>query len=82
MESSVAVAAGRGSIPRATTMKNHTSNPDIKLAYSVEEAAELLSIKRDSLYELIHTEQLGSFKVGARRLIARRHLEEFIERVA
>jgi excisionase family DNA binding protein len=55
------------------------NSQDNKFAYSIEEAAELLSIKRDSLYELIHTEQLGSFKVGARRLIAHRHLEAFIE---
>ena len=55
------------------------NTPETKFAYSIEEAAELLSIKRDSLYELIHTEQLGSFKVGARRLIAHQQLEEFIE---
>ncbi len=52
---------------------------DQKFAYSIDEAAELLSIKRDSLYELIHTKQLGSFKIGARRLIAHQHLEAFIE---
>ncbi|MGH1491807.1 MAG: helix-turn-helix domain-containing protein [Acidimicrobiales bacterium] len=54
------------------------NTPDPKLAYSIEEAAELLSIKRDSIYELIHTDQLGSFKIGSRRLIARQHLEDFI----
>ena len=59
-------------------MNNNTSTPDGKFAYSIEEAAELLSIKRDSLYELINTDQLGSFKVGARRLIARQQLEAFI----
>ena len=60
-------------------MTNHLNHPDHKFAYSIEEAAELLSLKRDSLYELMHTGQLGSFKVGARRLIAHRHLEAFIE---
>ena len=64
-------------------MRNQLQNPyDPKLAYSIEEAAEMLSIKRDSLYELLNTNQLRSFKVGARRLIARRHLEEFIDKVA
>ena len=53
--------------------------PDPKFAYSIEEAAELLSIKRDSLYDLIQTNKLGSFKVGTRRLIAHRQLEAFIE---
>ncbi len=66
----------RGSILRLATMSN---TPETKLAYSVEEAAELLSIRRDSIYELLHTGQLGSFKIGARRLIAHRHLEAFIE---
>lgn len=55
------------------------NTPDPKFAYSIDEAAELLSIKRDSIYELIHTDQLGSFKIGSRRLIAHRHLEAFIE---
>ena len=64
-------------------MRNQLPNPyDPKLAYSIEEAAEMLSIKRDSLYELLNTNKLRSFKVGARRLIARRHLEEFIDQVA
>lgn len=57
----------------------NTPTTETKFAYSIEEAAELLSIKRDSLYELIHTKQLGSFKVGARRLIAHQQLEAFIE---
>ena len=60
-------------------MSNQTQHPDHKFAYSIEEAAELLSIKRDSLYELIQTDKLGSFKVGARRLIAHQQLEAFIE---
>jgi excisionase family DNA binding protein len=55
------------------------TTPDPKFAYSIEEAAELLSIKRDPIYELLNTGQLGSFKIGTRRLIAHRHLEAFIE---
>ena len=60
-------------------MRKQLQQPDHKFAYSIEEAAELLSIKRDSLYELIQSDKLGSFKVGTRRLIAHRHLEAFIE---
>ena len=55
------------------------NNPDPKFAYSIEEAAELLSIKRDSIHELLNTGELGSFKIGTRRLITHRHLEAFIE---
>ena len=61
------------------TMRNQLSHQEHKFAYSVEEAAELLSIKRDSLYGLIKSEQLGSFKVGTRRLVAHQHLETYIE---
>jgi excisionase family DNA binding protein len=60
-------------------MQHQTQPPNQKFAYSVEEAAELLSIKRDSLFELIRSNKLGSFKVGTRRLVAHRHLEAFIE---
>ena len=60
-------------------MTNQPPQPDHKFAYSIEEAAELLSIKRDSLYVLIQSDKLGSFKVGARRLIAHQQLEAFIE---
>ncbi len=52
-----------------------------KLAYSVEEAAQLLSVGRDAIYELIRTNQLRSFKIGARRLVALDHLHEFIDNV-
>jgi excisionase family DNA binding protein len=49
------------------------------MAYSIDEAAELLSVRRDSIYELLNSGELGSFKIGSRRLVAHRHLEAFIE---
>lgn len=60
-------------------MSNKPQHPEDKLAYSIEEAAKLLSVRRDSLYELIRSNKLGSFKVGSRRLVARQQLEAFIE---
>ncbi|MEM8923795.1 MAG: helix-turn-helix domain-containing protein [Actinomycetota bacterium] len=49
-----------------------------KLAYSVEEAAEALGISRRSIYELLRSGQLGSVKIGARRLIRRTDLDVFL----
>ena len=50
-----------------------------KLVYSVNEAAELLSIGRTMLYDLMREGRLPSLKVGHRRLIARADLERFVE---
>ena len=49
-----------------------------RLAYSPDEAAELLGISRELVHDLLRTGQLGSVKAGRRRLIARRHLEAFL----
>ena len=49
-----------------------------RLAYSPDEAAELLGISKELVYDLLRTGQLGSVKAGRRRLIAKRHLEAFL----
>jgi excisionase family DNA binding protein len=49
-----------------------------RLAYSPDEAAELLGISRKLVHDLLRTGQLGSVKAGRRRLIARHHLEAFL----
>jgi excisionase family DNA binding protein len=49
-----------------------------RLAYSPDEAAELLGISRELVHDLLRTGQLGSVKAGRRRLIGRHHLEEFL----
>jgi excisionase family DNA binding protein len=49
-----------------------------RLAYSPEEAAELLGISRELLHDLLRTGQLRSVKAGRRRLIGKHHLEEFL----
>ncbi len=46
-----------------------------RLAYSPEEAAELLGISRELVHDLLRTGQLGSVKAGRRRLIGKHHLE-------
>jgi excisionase family DNA binding protein len=48
------------------------------LAYSPDEAAELLGISAELVHDLLRTGQLGSVKAGRRRLIAKHHLEAFL----
>ncbi len=53
-------------------------NPqDERLAYSVEEAAQLTGLSRDLLYDEMRRGNLASVKVGRRRLITRQHLQQF-----
>jgi excisionase family DNA binding protein len=49
-----------------------------RLAYSPDEAAELLGISRELVHDLLRTGQLGSVKAGRRRLIAKHHLDAFL----
>ena len=49
-----------------------------RLAYSPEEAAELLGISKELVHDLLRTGQLGSVKAGRRRLISKHHLEAFL----
>src|SRR5207248_6363590 len=51
-----------------------------RLAYSPDEAAELLGISRELVHDLLRTGQLGSVKAGRRRLIGKHHLEQFLAR--
>ena len=49
-----------------------------RLAYSPDEAAELLGISGELVHDLLRTGQLGSVMAGRRRLIAKHHLEAFL----
>jgi excisionase family DNA binding protein len=52
--------------------------PAERLAYSVDEAARLTGLSRDLLYDEMRRGNLSFIKVGRRRLITRRHLEQFL----
>lgn len=52
-----------------------------KLAYTVQEAAELLSISRAQLYRLLDLCELGSITIGRSRRITASQLEEFVRRL-
>jgi excisionase family DNA binding protein len=54
--------------------------PAERLAYSPDEAAELLGISKELVHDLLRTGELGSVKAGRRRLIGRNHLEALLTR--
>jgi excisionase family DNA binding protein len=53
-----------------------------RLAYSVEEAAQITGLSRDLLYDQMRTGRLAYLKVGRRRIITRQHLEAFLTQAA
>jgi excisionase family DNA binding protein len=55
-----------------------TGPPKERLAYSVEEAAQITGLSRDLLYDQMRTGRLAYLKVGRRRIITRQHLEAFL----
>jgi len=60
-------------------MKDTTPDPPgERLAYSVDEAAQITGLSRDLLYDQMRTGQLAYLKVGRRRIITRQHLEAFL----
>jgi excisionase family DNA binding protein len=51
-----------------------------KLALSVEEAADCMSLAERAVWDLVGTGQLRSLKVGRRRIVPVSAIEEFLER--
>ena len=51
-----------------------------RLAYTVEDAAERLSLSRAHLYRLIEAQEIGSITIGRSRRITARQLDEFVRR--
>jgi excisionase family DNA binding protein len=62
--------------------KQPTAVSTPRLAVSVEEAAEMLSLGRSSIFMLLKEGQLKSVKAGKRRLIPIVELEAFLARLA
>lgn len=62
------------------TVKNHAPAP-VKIALSASEAAELISVSKSKMYEILRQDDCDfSFMIGGRRLISRSKLEAWIER--
>ena len=56
-----------------------TQHEPERLAYSVDEAAAVLGVARETIYELIRLGELRSRKAGSRRIIGRHHLLAFLD---
>jgi excisionase family DNA binding protein len=63
-------------------MSEPTPWPAERLAYSVDEVAQITGLSRDLLYDQMRAGLLGYIKVGRRRIITRRHLDAFLARTA
>lgn len=70
--------SGQTAAPIRSRRPSIDTEPE-RLAYSVEEAAAVLGIARETVYELIRLGQLRSRKAGSRRIIGRHHLLEFLD---
>jgi excisionase family DNA binding protein len=55
-----------------------TTDPDVRLLLTIDEACERLSISRPTFYELVHAGKLRSIKIGAARRVPASALEEFV----
>ncbi|WP_300613448.1 helix-turn-helix domain-containing protein [Trebonia sp.] len=72
-------AAAPGTAEPAGTAEPEAGQEATRLAYSVDEAARLTGLSRDLLYDQMRRGNLAYIKVGRRRLITRRHLEQFLD---
>jgi len=57
-----------------------STEPNERLAYSVNEAAAITGLSRDLLCDQMRVGKLAYLKVGRRRIITRQHLEAFLTR--
>ena len=63
-------------------MSEPAPGPAERLAYSVDEVAQITGLSRDLLYDQMRAGRLGYIKVGRRRIITRQHLDAFLARAA
>ena len=61
------------------TTKPDQSRPSDRLTYSVDEAARLLGISRNSCYEAIRRGEIPMIRLGRRILVPRSRLEDLLE---
>lgn len=60
------------------TVGSSSGNPAERLAFSVEGACRALPMSRESLYRLIRSGQIRTFKLGRRRYVTKQALLDFI----
>ena len=54
--------------------------PSPRLAYRIDEAAELVGISRDTIYKLIATGKLKTVKIGRCRVVTAKVLNAVLEK--
>jgi excisionase family DNA binding protein len=59
----------------------HTVAPVARLLLTVEETAEMLTISRWKVFELIRLRELRSVKIGGLRRVPRGAIDEYISRL-
>ena len=64
--------------PNTFHMTTETSRSE-RLTYTVEEAAELLGISRNSAYEAVRKGEIPTIRLGRRILIPRSRLEAMLD---
>ena len=52
-----------------------------KMAYTVEEASQLISLSRAQIYRLIDLGEMETIKIGKSRRITSRQLDEFLHKL-
>jgi len=56
------------------------SQANARLSFNIQEAVAATGLNRNALYRAIAANELQTFKVGKRRLVTARALQEFIDR--
>jgi excisionase family DNA binding protein len=75
--------AGKSDVEPATlSLKSNHSQQEESLLLNVRDGARLLSVSRSRVYELVHSRQIPSVRLGKRILIPRTTLARFIEEAA
>ena len=62
-------------------MNNVTGLGGLRVLYRIDEAAELLSISRSRVYELVRSGQIRTVKVGKSHRVPARSLDEYVARL-
>ncbi|MBB5735902.1 hypothetical protein FHT09_001642 [Xanthomonas arboricola] len=53
--------------------------PAVKLSYTVEQAMAVTGMTRSAFYKAVNKAGLVTFKLGSRRMVSARALQQFIE---
>ena len=61
------------------TSRTEHSQSSHRLTYTVEEAAHLIGISRNSAYEAVRRGEIPTIRIGRRILIPRTRLEDLLE---